>query len=382
MKSETIRLAFAGDFFLGGEDYLQYADAQGLDYLAPLRKIEPLFSEVDLGLINFEGPACKTEQLRPNVTTRLFNHPKALEFCKQNNFHVLNLANNHTLDFGEAGLVKTLEMIEDMELAGVGAGRNIEEARRPVIIEVKNRKIAFFACTTPARSVKAVIATADSPGCADYSDLDSLCARVQEVKRLVDVICVVIHWGIEFYQYPDPDQVRVAHALVDAGAHFVIGHHPHFVQGLEVYRDSLIAYSLGHFFFAPERFVTGRLRVEKKLEKEMMLLFAEIDASGKIDFKIVGGRQEKDFTLTPFESHKQESFRAHIDTLSAPVSSGNYDIFWQNYRARRERELERESLYEAFVRLSQMSFREVIDTVSFAHLRGHLGKIYRMISRS
>jgi len=84
-------------------------------------------------------------------------------------------------------------------------------------------------------------------------DPDQLVEAVSALKDEVDLIIVSLHWGTEYSDYPLEVQRETAHRLVDAGAKLVLGHHPHCLQGMEVYKDSLIAYSLGNFVYDKQR---------------------------------------------------------------------------------------------------------------------------------
>lgn len=92
----------------------------------------------------------------------------------------------------------------------------------------------------------------DLPGVQKF-DADELVNTVSSLRDQVDIIVVSLHWGTEYSDYPEVYQKETAHRLVDAGAKLVIGHHPHCLQGVEMYNGSFIAYSLGNFVFDKQR---------------------------------------------------------------------------------------------------------------------------------
>lgn len=177
---------------------------------------------------------------KPHGSPHFRIDPRAIEGLKYAGFNVLVLANNHILDYGEVALLDTLELLKREGMMYVGAGRNEAEARRPLIIESQGLKVAFLAYTYtyPATSKK--------PGAALIRE-KNIKADVHKAKTSADTIVVSLHHGIEYSDYPLPAHISLAHKIIDWGAHLVLGHHPHVLQGIEHYKDGVIAYSLGNF---------------------------------------------------------------------------------------------------------------------------------------
>ena len=194
--------------------------------------MDPYFSDVDIVLANLEGPLFEGSSRRPDVTSLLSNHPAIIDFLKNKSICVLNLANNHIMDYGSEGLKQTTDLLKEQGIYFVGAGKNEIEANREVIIELKGKKIA-----TAERHVGSIIAGLDSPGCASLANLNEIVKKISNLKQTVDIICISLHWGYEYFSYPSPDQVKIGHDLVDAGATYVVGHHPHVAQGIENYNN-------------------------------------------------------------------------------------------------------------------------------------------------
>jgi poly-gamma-glutamate capsule biosynthesis protein CapA/YwtB (metallophosphatase superfamily) len=184
---------------------------------------------------------------------------------------ILSLATNHAMDWGEEGLLGTLETLERAKIPHLGAGRNLEEARMPVILERKGVRVGFLNYCTVARPDYA--ATKNSPGMAfirvltlyervDYQpatppliismthkeDLAYIVESVKKLKTKVDVVVLLVHWGQHMLPAVIPDYCKeIAHAAVDAGADVIIGGHPHILKGIEMYKGAPIFYSLGNF---------------------------------------------------------------------------------------------------------------------------------------
>ncbi|MBN1974568.1 MAG: CapA family protein [Sedimentisphaerales bacterium] len=365
---------------LGGE-YISHAEKKDYELLHPFRLIEPHFSDVDIVLANLEGPLFEGSNRRPDVTSLLSNHPAIIDFLKNKSICVLNLANNHTMDYGPEGLEQTIDFLEEHGIYFVGAGRNEIEANREVIIELKGKKIAFLAYTTNERHVGSVLAGPNTPGCASLAYFEYIVEKISDLKKTADIICISLHWGYEYFSFPSPDQIKIAHAFADAGSTYIIGHHPHVVQGLERYNDSLIIYSLGNFFLPPVRGTSGRLQSRKEITKEFMLLKSSTNGKDKPDFCIEGGKVDPSYLIIPYNYNDQIKFMYKIEELSKPLSSDRYNDFWREYYIKRTEELNTESFIEAFKKAKAMPLRELIHTVSFDDIKRNLKRFYYALTK-
>jgi poly-gamma-glutamate synthesis protein (capsule biosynthesis protein) len=209
----------------------------------------------DLAFGNFEGTI--SPDARPlSGGTRFVSRVRAIDGFRYAGIDFLSLANNHTGDYGAATLANTARLLRDAGIAVSGAGNDLASAREPAILERHGVRFAFV-------TFNAIIGTGAaeerSPGAVRIRmapwfpfSSDDLATVVDDVKRArsrADVVIVVPHWGQEYVSKPNADQIRVGHALIDAGADMVIATHPHWVQGAEIYKGHLIAYSLGNFVF-------------------------------------------------------------------------------------------------------------------------------------
>lgn len=207
--------------------------------------------EVDVMVVNNEFPYTnrgtptegKTFTFRADVNTVSYLHDMGAD--------VAILANNHLYDFGEVGLLDTLDTLEEAGIPGVGAGRNIEEASAPLYFIVNDIKIAIVAATQIERleNPDTKGATETSAGVFRCLNPQKLYEVVAEAKENSDFVIVYIHWGTEFQEQPDWAQLDQGPGLAKAGADLIIGDHPHCLQGI-TYIDNVPAiYSLGNFWF-------------------------------------------------------------------------------------------------------------------------------------
>lgn len=172
--------------------------------------------------------------------------PEHLAALAQGGFNLVTVANNHSFDYGREGFLDTLAHLRKAGLAFIGGGRDRAEAESLRVIEKNGLRIGFlgFTSTHPEQAW----ARADKPGVA-YSDFGRLPSIVASARPRVDVLVVVFHGGTELAKEPNSIQKAFARAAVEAGADLVIGHHPHVLQPVEVYRGKPILYSIGNFLF-------------------------------------------------------------------------------------------------------------------------------------
>ncbi len=165
---------------------------------------------------------------------------------------VCTLANNHVLDFGRPGLLDTLEALDAAGLGRAGAGRDLQEARRPAVVPLDDRSRVLVAAVGHASSgiPSGWAATAEGPGIAVVEELAAdagreVAAGLERHARTGDLRVVSVHWGPNWGYRPDDAEVEFAHALVDGGVDVVHGHSSHHPRPAEIYRDRLILYGCG-----------------------------------------------------------------------------------------------------------------------------------------
>jgi poly-gamma-glutamate capsule biosynthesis protein CapA/YwtB (metallophosphatase superfamily) len=245
-QTNGFRLAAIGDVMLAREVGRHYAQAPG-DFA--MSGVQSLLKPFDIVCANLESPVamkgrpCAGQD--PHVT--FCAHPRTLDVLKTLSVSVVSLGNNHALDYGEPALAETLELLDAAGIKWVGAGRNYREANRPLLLEVAGRRVAFLSYAF-IYSVNTQMATETRGGVSDHR-LPRILGRIQELRRSGYDVIVMSHWGVEYRLYPLPYQMRAARRIIDAGACLILGHGPHYPQGIEDYRGSQIVYSLGNFIF-------------------------------------------------------------------------------------------------------------------------------------
>ncbi|MDI6716402.1 MAG: CapA family protein [Actinomycetota bacterium] len=246
-KITTLKITAVGDVNPGSKDPT-YVRKNGYPYL----NIRNLFRSDDLTFGNLECCLSYRGSPAPGKQFTFRGAPESAHLLKEAGFDIMSVANNHSKDFGSSAFLDTLMYLR---LAGVhssGGGINITEAIKPAIINTKERKVAFIAFSDIIPYDFA--ATSSRCGLAPLWDTKLVLDSVKKARDQADIVVVSLHWGQERATYPSSDQTKLAHQIIDSGADIILGHHPHVIQGIEIYKGKLIAYSLGNFMFSPGNF--------------------------------------------------------------------------------------------------------------------------------
>lgn len=215
------------------------------DYQAVFGEVKPLLEEVDYAIVNLEAPAINGKET-PIVKTgpNLKCTANAVESLQWAGFDCVTLANNHFRDQGEQGVRDTLFVCEKFGIDHVGGGLNLQDAQRILYKEIKGEKLAVVNFCENEWS----IASDKYGGSAPLNPVQNF-YQIQEAKQNADYILVIVHGGIEMYQYPTPRMQETYRFFIDAGADAVVNHHQHCYSGYEVYLGKPIFYGLGNFCF-------------------------------------------------------------------------------------------------------------------------------------
>ncbi|MFC2065897.1 CapA family protein [Chloroflexota bacterium] len=259
-------------FYASGDVSVHREEPESIFALA-----KPTLDEADLRFCQLETVYTEEGEGAPNPSYRGAPnprkvHPRNAQALKFAGFDVVSMAGNHCLDWGYEGLFKTIDVVKQTGAMVIGAGRDIEEARKPCIVERKGIKVAFLAYNSILPTN--YWATEKRPGCAPlraftiyepyeydqpgqparvhtfvhHGDLAAMEADIRKVRDQADVVVVSLHYGLHFVPAKLADYQREAsHAAIDAGADVIIGHHAHILKGIEVYKGKVIFYGLCNF---------------------------------------------------------------------------------------------------------------------------------------
>jgi len=210
----------------------------------PLDKI--LLPKSDYNIANFEF-------IIPNNRNKYFydvnpNYKISFEYLKQlniNKIQAYSLANNHSMDYGIEGLDDVKNILSDKNIKTFGFGN---KRINPLLFEINGISFCIIGCVKNGRWSK----IKNNNIGPDSYDKKIINEYIVKYKENVDHIIIYPHWGTELVEIPQEDDIKNAKEFIDKGASAVIGHHPHTIQGIEKYKDGIIAYSLGSFIYIPE----------------------------------------------------------------------------------------------------------------------------------
>lgn len=265
-----VRIAAVGDLMLVGEweDVFRESTPSGSSALGPLRSV---LNEHDFVFANLETTSCSPAGCIPKQPRVISSGPVIANGLRSLRVDLANLANNHAFDSHLDGFRRTRDLLERAGVRHFGAGENLEQASRPCIIESKGVRFGWLGYADLDTRPSHVAGPADF-GVNPLRE-ESAVAAVSRLVCEVDHVIVSVHWGVEFCHVPSPDQIRLAHRLVDAGASLVIGHHAHVVQGIERRGRAAIAYNLGNLTTSDFQ-IDGRLAIRQSRRTRSALVLS------------------------------------------------------------------------------------------------------------
>ncbi len=289
--SSTITIAAVGDIMLGSPfpNETRMPPNDGADLL---KQVTPILSAADIAFGNMEGPItdggisskCGTPKPGQPIRCFAFRMPTRYgKYLRAAGFDIMSVANNHASDFGDAGRVSTRRVLDELGINHAGSDRSQFST---AYLNVKGVNVGF-------------IGFAHNNSQPNVNDLAAARQYVIEADRKADIVVVSFHGGAEgtgaqnvpkrtetFFGESRGNLPLFARTVIDAGADLVLGHGPHVLRGMEIYKDRLIAYSLGNF----ATYGWFRLEAETALT---VILETTLDAEGKfVGGKLYSGRQE------------------------------------------------------------------------------------------
>jgi len=211
----------------------------------PFASITALLRRSDVVAGNLE--CALTERRRPARNDACYRaSPAYAEALAGASFSVVSLANNHAMDYGDAGLIDTVSALHANGVKTIGAGASLEDARAPAVATVRGCRIAFLGYSMIGDDSGFAV-----DGEAGVAPLNPMFVEqdIASARRAADCVIVSVHWGHEHRSTPFPRLIELAHFIADAGADAVLGHHPHVPGSIEIHRGKPILYSLGNFCF-------------------------------------------------------------------------------------------------------------------------------------
>ncbi|WP_040391208.1 CapA family protein [Catelliglobosispora koreensis] len=286
------------------------------DALAVIEATRP-----DLRLINLETSITISDDFAPGKAVHYRMHPANIGCLTVARPDICTLANNHILDFGVRGLRETLTTLASAGITAVGAGLNSWEAAHPATVRAANgtRMTVLGLAMLSSGVPQSWASTLDRPGINLQSTtaIARTVAGIREAKAASDIVVVSVHWGSNWgYEIP-PDQIRLAHELVDAGADFIHGHSSHHPRPAEVYRGRLILYGCGDFITDYEG-IGGH----HEYREDLRLLYLPVfEATGEFAAMTIVVLQARQMRLDRAGARDLRWTQSTLDRISRPLGA-------------------------------------------------------------
>jgi poly-gamma-glutamate capsule biosynthesis protein CapA/YwtB (metallophosphatase superfamily) len=323
-----------GDKTILGLGVCSLTKTNGCDFI--FKKIEGLLDIADIAIGNLEGLLSHVVKNTKSPTLTFCGLPSFAQELKAVGFNVLNVANNHTLEHGHELFNETIHHLSEAGIEVCELRDNDRFYSKPVFLEKKGRKVGILAYNWVgkdkfpeadnfiAQSHDSVVNyTWERNKEKDkflqshvYHKNANVLKDIKNLKREVDIVILVAHWGYEFVHYPPYGVICEAHSFVDAGADLIIGGHPHVLQGMEQYKKKWIFYSLGNFLFD--------MRSGKT--KKTTILHCNIEKDNNIDWKMTHIKINKDFQPSLATNKQSKEIQAIIEESKKIIISEKNDV--------------------------------------------------------
>jgi len=352
-------IAMVGDIFL----------QEALPKTSELSAVTSLLQSADIAFGNLETPVSE----RGTAVDKWINMrmpPELLSDVVDMGFDIVTLANNHMWDFGEVAFFDTTRHLNDHGLPYVGAGADLDEAWRAEIIHIGEVKVAFLGATSTLGPGSAAAegrpgvapiqvsesyhldppASLEQPGSAPYvftrawrEDLERAIVAIDAARSASDFVVVALHWGVPPFWRPRFQdgladyQIEVGHALIEAGADVIVGHHPHSLQEVEVYQGKPVFYSLGNFVFHHNRGPVRETPVSRNAPysvnvdrrnrewSETVIALADITETGEAQYSLQPALLDADGNPQLLAGDEARAVIEGLDAMSPKAEIGFYD---------------------------------------------------------
>lgn len=300
--TRTLTLTAAGDCTFGTDvnasydlGFDAYADEYGTDYF--FKNVRDIFNEDDLTILNFEG-TLTDGGVREDKQFAFRGDPEYVNILTGSSVEAVNLANNHSSDYGAQSLTDTKQILDNAGVLNCRGEDNV--------------------CVTEINGIRVGLVGINYLNDVMKTELES--AITQADSMGAEIIILSIHWGVEKATAPNEEQIEAAHRAIDLGADLVIGTHPHVLQGIEKYNGRYILYSLGNFSFggnnAPADMDTAIWRQTFTISDGIL---QDDDNYEIIPCRISSSDGYNDYCPTPAEGSEKERIEEKLSSYSAEL---------------------------------------------------------------
>ncbi|MDE5866184.1 MAG: CapA family protein [Lachnospiraceae bacterium] len=235
--------------------------------------------------------------------------PERVEILHQLGVDAVTLANNHVYDYGREALLDTFSVLEEADIPYVGAGRTLQEAMKPVYLEVDGKTVALVAASRAEKNKMTPQADDENPGILRCYDTELFLQVIKEAKENADFCIAFVHWGTEYSYDLEQVQLSTGKEYLDAGADAVIGAHSHCLQGMEYYDGKPIIYSLGNYWFNGKTLDTMLVQLN----------FSGDDTETQLTVQVIPAVQAEYKTTYASEESEQRRIYDFLESISVNV---------------------------------------------------------------
>lgn len=314
---DVVTIDLTGDINLADDWYTMQAAnlrANGI-YDCISEEVVKELQSADISVINNEFVFSDGGDRQTNKAYTFRARTSNIRFLEAFGADLANLANNHTYDFRDSGLMDTIATLESVGIATMGAGENLEEAKTIQYYVANGKKIAFVSATEIEKFYKFTKeATATEAGVLKTLDPTIYKQVITEAQKNSDYVIASVHWGTEGTYNYNYSQYNLAKGFVEAGADAVIGGHPHRLQGVEYIDGVPVCFSLGNFWFSTGTLYTTIAQIQ-------------IDDKGELALRMIPCKQQ-DLTITMLSGAEADAFYKFMADISKNVAIDRDGYFY------------------------------------------------------
>lgn len=284
-KKDNNTLSFIGDVSLADNWYImpKYDERNKKIYGILSEEVVDIMTKSDLMIANNEFTISDRGEKMPGKYYTFRASPKRLSIYEEMGVDLVTLANNHVYDFGKDAFYDMLDSLDEYKIPYIGAGKNIDAAKKAYYFVVNGYKISFVNATRAEKLILTPEATETEGGVFRCYDPTNFINVIKQEKEVSDYVIALIHYGREDSHELEDVQVESSKMYIDAGADVIVGSHAHVLQGIEFYKDKPIIYNLGDFIFNNETKDTGIFQIK-------------MDNDGKMDYYFIPALEKDEYT--------------------------------------------------------------------------------------
>ena len=304
-------MCFAGDILLAeGEITTNNLDSSpnGLkDCISP--ELLDIMNRADYTCVNNEFTYSTRGTALEGKAWTFRAHPDRVNYLKEMGVDLALLANNHVYDYGKDAMLDTMDTLTNAGIKYFGAGANLEEAMKPVYVELGGKNVAFVAASRAEKYKMTPQATEEEPGILRCYDPALFIQVIKEARDNADFVVACVHWGTERSTVLEDAQLETARQYIDAGADMIIGSHSHCLQGMEYYNGKPIVYSLGNYWF--DEYYEDTMLVNVRIHGDIY--------GSNVELSVVPGMQDDGKTVIFTDDSEKERVYQHLEDISVNI---------------------------------------------------------------